>query len=224
MITAIQGYEFHAKAAGLTKPDSDYMSWGVWLTVPDVTDAGDINAATTGAFASGNLPFNVRAQLKGTATYNGDATGLYAAGGYVDYFDADVSLTANFGGNVGADDPATDAEDSNLLGAVNGTVTNIRAGGMDIDGMLTLKKANILDADASGSDGRGFNATVEGNLAGRAMVGNWGGQFYGPSNATGDAIESQYPTTAAGTFGATAPGNVNDPVRILGAFGAWKAD
>ena len=67
------------------------MAWGVWLTVPDVADDGTIDAATTGAFASGNQPFNVRAALKGSATYNGDATGLYAAGGYVDYFDADVS-------------------------------------------------------------------------------------------------------------------------------------
>ena len=171
VIKAIQGYEFHAKAAGLTKPDADYMSWGVWLTVPDVAADGTIGAATTGAFASGNDPFNVRAELKGTATYSGDATGLYAASGYVDYFDADVNLTANFGGNVGADSGATaGTPDDNLLGSVSGTVSNIRAGGMDIDGMLTLKMARILDGATD--NGRrlagtfaGFTGSTDGILA-----------------------------------------------------------
>ena len=56
------------------------------------------------------------------------------------------------------------------------------------------------------------------------MDGNWGGQFYGPNKATGKGIETEYPTTAAGTFSAHAPGHSTDPIRILGAFGAWKAD
>ena len=221
VIKSITGYEFHAKAAGMTMTDGDYLAWGVWLSIPDDVDT----VAAAGAFASGLQVFTVKAALKGTATYNGDASGLYSAGGMVEYFDADVSLMANFGGNVGADSGATPGTpDATLLGAVTGSVTNIRAGGMDIDGMLTLKKTNIVDDDTDGNFNGGFNGTVSGSLAGRAMVGNWGGQFYGPSSATGKAAETQYPTTAAGTFGASAPGNVNDPVRILGSFGAWKAD
>ena len=225
VILAIQGYRFYP-ATGVTRPDSDYMSWGVWLTVPDVTDAGVINPAMTGAFASGNLPFNVRAALKGTATYNGDATGLYAAGGYVDYFDADVTLNANFGGTEGADSDTTGdtTNDMLLLGVVTGTVSNITAGGMAVDGSLMLGRATVTTDTAGDASADGFTGATTGTLAGRAMVGNWGGQFYGPSSATGTAAQTQYPTTAAGTFGATAPGNVNDPVRILGAFGAWKAD
>jgi hypothetical protein len=227
VITAIQGYQFHP-AAGVTKPDADYMSWGVWLTVPNaVPTDGSPNLATAGAFASGNQPFSVRAALKGTATYNGDATGLYAAGGYVDYFDADVSLEANFGGTEGADSTAeTDANDMFLLGVVTGTVSNINAGGIAVDGSLMLGRATVTaDGDNAANPGTGgFAGKTSGTLAGRAMAGNWGGQFFGPSSATGTAAESQYPTTAAGTFGATAPGNVNDPVRILGAFGAWKAE
>ena len=227
VIKAIQGYEFHAKAAGLTKPDPDYMSWGVWLTVPDAVPAeGAANDSTVGAFASGNQPFNVRAALKGTATYNGDATGLYAAGGYVDYFDADVTLNANFGGTEGADSDTTGDTTNDMfrLGVVSGTVSNINAGGMSVDGSLMLGKAYIDTTTANGASNGGFLGDTTGTLAGRAMVGEWGGQFFGPSNATGDAAQTQYPTTAAGTFGATAPGNVNDPVRILGAFGAWKAE
>ncbi|MYE03106.1 MAG: hypothetical protein F4Y03_17895 [Alphaproteobacteria bacterium] len=226
-LVSIQGYEFRAATGTTTKADGDYLAWGVWLRVPNAapsaTDA--TTNATAGAFASGSDVFTVNAALKGTATYNGVATGVYSAGGMVEYFDADVSLMANFGGNVGADTGAVaGTPDDNLLGAVTGSVTNIMAGGMDIDGMLTLKKANIIDGDDSGSHAGGFTSTVSGTLAGRAMVGNWGGQFYGPNKASGKGIETEYPTTAAGTFGASAPGNVNDPIRILGSFGTWKAE
>ncbi len=223
-LVAIQGYEFLPATGTMTMADGDYLAWGVWLRVPTATEAA--NVAATGAFASGIDVFTVNARLKDSATYNGVATGLYSAGGMVEYFDADVSLTANFGGTVGADsdDDTSDSEGDDLLGAVTGTVSGIKAGGIDVEGMLTLKKANIIDGDDSGTHAGGFSSTVSGTLAGRTMVGNWGGQFYGPSSATGTAAQTQYPTTAAGTFGASAPGNVNDPIRILGSFGTWKAE
>ena len=57
------------------------------------------------------------------------------------------------------------------------------------------------------------------------MAGNWGGQFYGPNKATtGKAQETEFPTTAAGTFGADSDGVGTDKVRILGSFGTWKAE
>ncbi len=127
--------------------------------------------------AGGNDVFTVYAALKGTATYEGVATDMYSAAGKVQYFDADVSLIANFGGNVGADpvDATNDTEGDDLLGAVTGSVSNIKAGGMDIEGMLTLKKANIIDGNDYGSHAGGFSSTVWGTLAGRAISGNWGG-------------------------------------------------
>ena len=230
-IVSIQGYEFRRATGTTTMVDTDYLAWGFWLNVPnDVANMDASRLASAGAFASGSDVFTVHADLKGTASYNGVASGMYSAGGMVEYFDADVSLMANFGGTVGADsgDATNDAEGDDLLGAVTGSVTNIKAGGMDVEGMLTLKKANIIDGGTTpdtGNHAGGFNATVSGTLAGRAMVGNWGGQFYGPNKATtAKAQETEYPTTAAGTFGASAPGNVNDPIRILGSFGAWKAE
>ena len=86
----------------------------------------------------------------------------------------------------------------------------IRAGGMDVDGSLTLKRAPVVpDTDANRDSVTGFDGDVDaGTLAGRSMVGNWGGQFYGPNKASGKAcIETEYPTTAAGTFGADSPGH-----------------
>ncbi len=224
-IVALQGYGWQPQTSG-TNPvtDADYLAWGVWLTVPDAAPVeGTPNEASAGAFASGNDAFEVRAALKGTAAYNGVASGVYSAAGMVEYFDADVSLTANFGGTVGADsgDATNDPDGDMLLGAVTGTVSGIKAGGMDVDGMLTLKRAMVI---GDGTSSAGFDGDVSGSLAGRAMSGEWGGQFYGPNKASGKGIETEYPTTAAGTFGASAPGNANDPIRILGAFGSWKAE
>ena len=102
-ITGTTGYTWQPIADGTTpRNDADYLTWGVWLTVPDAAPA-DATPALAGAFASGSNVFEVRAELKGKATYNGVASGLYSAGGMVEDFDADVMLEANFGGIVGAD-------------------------------------------------------------------------------------------------------------------------
>ena len=226
-VVALQGYTFQPIASGTTDVlDADYLAWGVWLTVPDAT--ADTDLAATGAFASGNDAFQVRAELTGTATYNGVATGVYSAGGMVEYFDADVSLTANFGGTVGADStPLTGNADENdglLIGAVTGTVSGIMAGGMAVDGMLALKRAPVLAGAENGDSAGGFDGAAEGTVGGHLLKGLWGGQFYGPNDATADsmAARTEYPTTAAGTFAATGGGNT--PVSILGAFGSWKAE
>ena len=110
MITSITGYEFQpakSTAPADLKADTDYLAWGVWALVPDSDGTGTVPAATVGAFGSGTRAFTVHAELEGKATYAGVAHGLYAAGGMVEYFDADVTLEANFGGNVGADSGAT---------------------------------------------------------------------------------------------------------------------
>ena len=224
-VVALQGYTFQPIASGTTDVlDADYLAWGVWLTVPDATAATDL--AATGAFASGNDAFQVRAELTGTATYNGVATGVYSAGGMVEYFDADVSLTANFGGTVGADsDTETlDTNDGLLIGAVTGSVSGIRAGGMDVDGSLTLKRAPVIAGAENGDSSTGFDGAAEGTVGGHLLKGLWGGQFYGPNEEAADsmAARTEYPTTAAGTFAATGGGNT--PVSILGAFGSWKAE
>ncbi len=246
-IVANTGYTFH-ESDGTTKADSDYLAWGFWVTGSTVdslsgtTPPNTAPHAQAGAFAYGSDVFIVSPELKGTATYNGDASGLYSAAGMVEYFDADVSLTANFGGTVGADNsPANAANDGLLIGAVTGTVSNIRAGGMDVAGSLTLEKATVtrtangaavfdgttllLDPASDNHSVAGFSDEVSGTLAGRAMEGKWRGQFYGPNKArTAKAAETEYPTTAAGTFAAEAPGHSGDPVRILGSFGSRKAD
>ena len=221
------------------------MAWGVWLSVPndgaygtDDPDTGEIDEtapATAAAFASGNAVFGVKAALTGTATFVGSATGLYSAAGMVEYFDADATLEADFGSKSANDStPASfPAENDGLLhGAVTGTISNIKAGGMDVDGSLTLGRAPLIGAGADANaepptvnSASGFSGSTEGTLGGRAMSGNWGGQFYGKNKAPVGSVatRTEFPTGAAGTFGATT--SVGPPgASILGAFGAHRQE
>ncbi len=93
---------------------------------------------------------------------------------------------------------------------------------MDMEGSLTLKRAKVIAGAANGASDGGFIGVTEGTLGSALLKGAWGGQFYGPNKATGKAIESEFPTTAAGTFSGTSGGTA--PVSILGAFGSWKAE
>ena len=231
-IVAVQGYGWQPIGTTMsTNTDTDSLTWGVWLRVPNAVPTGTPpnNPATAGAFATGNDVFMVYPALKGTATYNGVASGLYSAAGMVEQFEADVMLEANFGGTLGADYVTTDttANDGQLLGIVTGAVSNINAGGMAVDGSLMLGRALVGDTTGTAGDPvmNGFTGETSGTLANRAMTGAWGGQFYGPNKATTDmARQTEYPTTAAGTFGAASGGTGADQVRILGSFGSWRAE
>ena len=236
-IVSAPGYAFH-ESDGITRQDGDYLAWGFWMqgstrsSGPTATNRD----AQAGAFAYGSDQFDVKTALTGTATYNGVANGMYSAGGMVEYFDADVTLNANFGGTVGADSDADVAgNDGLLLGAVTGSVSNIMAGGMAVDGSLTLKRAPIINDNTAVANGGvdqntadtgtftgPFTGDAEGTVGGALLKGNWGGQFYGPNKASGKGIETEYPTTAAGTFSVSGGGHT--PMSLIGSFGTWKAE
>ncbi len=109
----------------ITTPDTDYLAGGVWLIVPD--DTTSANDYVFGAFADGNDPFrqNNLTALQSTATYDGDATGLYSekmsGSTIIGYFDGDVRLTANFDGG------------ENDRGTISGSITNFEVDGDSVD-------------------------------------------------------------------------------------------
>ena len=69
-----------------------------------------------------------------TATYRGDANGAYLADGAMSYFEADVTLTAEF-------QNAADAGS----GTISGDVTNIVAAGKSIAGSIELQEHSFAD-------------------------------------------------------------------------------
>ena len=183
--------------------DTDYLSGGVWLFVPDnATSADDY---VFGAFVDGSDPFDQSiTALQGTATYEGDATGVYsgktAESTAIGYFNGDVELTANFGG-------------TSDLGTISGSITNFEVDGERTDDMLSLGTARIGSQNSGFFTGKMNGFDDEGSLRG-----NWGGQFFGNDEPDGK------PGSVGGTFGGTytytdsAQGTAN----FVGAFGAHK--
>ncbi len=183
----------------VTEPDDDYLALGIWLVVPD--NAASAADYVFGAFADGNDPFlqSNLAAVAGTATYDGDASGVYseksAGTTEIGNFEGDIRLMADFG-------------DANGLGTISGSVTNIEAGGDTLSGMLHLGSADI-GAQNSGF----FRGQASGTVEQRGYTGQWGGQFFGNGEPDGR------PGSVAGTFGGY---STDDAVNFVGVFDAHK--
>ena len=191
-------------------PAADYLAFGYWLYVP--ADRDDTQAYSFGVFGGGGHLFdeaNLRG-LEGTATYKGDATGMYFVGALSNSpatgnFTADVKLDADFG---------TGSE----MGSIEGMVGNLRFENHDSHAslfpeMIVLDGApdwladdfgimpystNIFDEPWGTIDPEGFAA---GGLYGTSsddnglFHGNWFAQFHNNGVAATD-----HPTAIAGVF------------------------
>lgn len=201
--------------------DTDWLSAGVWLTIPDDEEDGDY---AIGAFVFGNDPYkpagaSAAQSITGTATYAGQAFGRYAE---VDgdntetgRFTADAMLMADFG---------TDSE----LGTIYGNLSDFIANGQREAWAVNFESANIMmgmdDQDPPQvvpNSALRFDAGASGHARGHGLTGYWNGQFYGSpeAGATGDALQ---PGSAAGTFGLTTERDNEDGYSLTmgGAFAA----
>ena len=191
-----------------TVQDADYLAGGVWLYVPESGDAYQF-----GAFVDGGQPFSQSRieGLTGTATYAGDATGIYVekesstAAAEIGYFDADVTLTAHFG---------TNAE----LGTIGGVIDNFVEESTD-EAVVGNPEVTLRRADIGSANSGFFKGDTTATVSGREFTGKWGGQFYG-NGATATA----HPGSVAGTFGGAAPENADDgyEASFVGVYGAYK--
>ena len=224
-----------------TVPSADYLAIGHWLYVPeDVSDWVDYEF---GVYASGGDPFEVSylAALTGTATYLGDALGMYYVDGLSDdpiigSFTADVTLEADFG-------------DGSETGFISGEVNRFEFEhdvASSLPSTLTLTSnpydyvfggfgvpqgsTNILDTGWSGGDaypGGHAAARVTANVDGEGWHGEWHAAFYGNGLATTDIPPSyvEHPTSVAGTFNvSTYDDNKRVDSGLAGSFGAHRYD
>ena len=187
----------------------DYLTFGVWLTVPEqVADDHSV-----GAYATGGDPFNGHVPgLTGEPTYEGPAVGIYgkrvAGTGTSDVgsFTADASLTAKFND-----------------GSVSGYVTSFKENGKPLGAWkVKLNFGDSGDNELGPNFGGGTQISKTGNDPDMKGTGAWTGQFYG---------NGQQPGSVAGTFN-TKTGTLDkimsdDQVDqgflgIVGAFGAKK--
>ena len=205
--------------------DTDWLSAGVWLTIPDDEEDGDY---AIGAFVFGNDPYKpadeaTAQSITGTATYAGEAFGRYAE---VDgdntetgRFTADAMLMADFG-------------DASAMGTIHGNLSNFVANGQSETWAVNFESADIMmgmtdeatPAVIPNSALR-FNAGASGHARGHGLTGYWNGQFYGSPEATATGDDLQ-PGSVAGTFGLTTERDNEDDYSLTmgGAFAAHQQD
>ncbi len=157
-----------------------------------------------------------------TATYRGDANGAYLADGNMSYFEADVTLTAEFQNAAGTGS-----------GSIEGAVTNIVAAGKSIAGSIELQEPKF-----------GIGTTIEaafggeavGVVDGKSFSGDWKGQFFGirnrrstktetidtndPQRTVTTTYSAEAPGSVAGTFYATQQSNPAGSAALIGSFAA----
>lgn len=190
----------------LTQSDTDYLVGGVWLFVPQgATSTRDLEIGTFADGPDANLTPTAYLTASSTATYRGDAYGLYLgrradASEFGGGFDANIRLTANFGGTA----------------TISGSISDVYVSGIGENTIeplpgnpsLFLQSATIDGASAGGF----FTGNTRAAVAGYTYSGKWGGQFYG-SQAD----------TVGGTFGGSTSGNADGyEESFIGVFGAYK--
>ena len=238
-VEVISGYRFTGTRVFppvLEMADADFLIFGVWLQEGPPATTGEPNSYQFGAFADGGNEAPTPADMAGTATYNGSATGVHAINDRIDYFYGDATLNADFG-------------DGAAQGTVTGMIHNIVAGGDALNGYDdNIIHLDLNDADAAAATPS--NIATTGSFDGRArlgpgtqrldrefdyyMEGTWAGQFYNeevddPDTAVNETITNP-PDAAAGTFGVTRTDNMgtatdtSDDITesFVGAFGTHE--
>ena len=248
--------------------DTDYLLVGIWLTVDNATlgnstiqafahgsqpipaaptlcsgldgpttpPSSTVGTTTTTRTCANPTEFNqivnfVDDGKNFTATYTGDANGAYIAGGDTSYFTGSVELTAEFINPTGGTGDGR--------GSIGGAVTNITAGGQQMEGSIELQK-QTLGNDISTAFTTGTAAAVVDN---KSFSGAWKGQFFGMRYTrtqatvpvrdttvdpvtTATTITTTYspeaPGSVAGTFFVKQLSNPAGEAAFIGAFGAHR--
>ena len=212
--------------------DTDWLSTGVWAYAPAggptgpgrwTEDGDDSRGYRFGVFADGGDPFLVSngaltlAALTGTATYEGEAAGVYSrrtgateATRRNDLFSADATLTIDFSEMPRPTDQ----------GAATGRIHNIAVDGTPISGNPEIA---LSDGRVGGGAYAGIhNGNTSMTFDGASWDGDWGAAFFG-NPASGATGADRLPGSVAGTFGVQKGiwGRA-DGDAFIGAFGAHR--
>ena len=183
---------------------TDWLATGVWAYAPHQAPPSkylrDTRGHRFGVFADGGDSFRASggavAELTGTATYEGDAAGVYSrltgateATRRNDLFSADATLTIDFSVKPGR----------YREGAATGRIHNIAIDGTPIAGNpeIALREGYLTgNNNTISSDFSGTSMTFDG----ASWTGDWGAALFGnpASDATG---ADRLPGSVAGTFG-----------------------
>ena len=209
------GWIFTPDAGAMSDvPDTSYLHYGFWLKkttdgdgVLTYDEVETFAGASTGLPASGSV-----ADVTGTASYSGDAVGVYVhhmlseGGGQIEsstagHFKADASLTATFGQPTAPNNNIP----PNQVDTITGTINNFTlSGGETQDWSVNLARSSVSET-----------GTHSGMAEGGGASGSYSATFHG-SVAPVDTVVPQ-PSAVVGEFNA----NMSNG-SVAGAFGADK--
>ncbi len=203
--------------------DTDWLATGMWAWTPANGAAEDY---WFGVFADGGEPVQDRFyrnsdSLTGVATYAGSASGVYTrpvdGAARNDFFEADVTLTADFSAR----------KRYSYAGEVSGSVSGFEIAGAAIAGAPVLTLEGWINVSGGGASPGTVRGRTSMSFGGNEWTGRWGSQFFGRDDDGGA------PSSIAGTFGVA----VDPPDWLLrrdkipnstafqafvGAFGAYR--
>ena len=187
------------------RPDTSYTVMGYWID-----EDGEIYGIDTFATAKYTPRTTEIRRLTGSATYSGDAVGVYVMNKgdetnmdlHDGEFKATVSLTADFGISESSNDHAF---------TVSGTIEDFESFTRAADDLsawtLELNESSVNKSDGS------FSGATTGE-------GNWQGQFYGTDNLDTAVTTDDLPLAAVGDFS----GDFGNSNQVVGVFSAEKTE
>ena len=200
-------------------PDQDWIVFGAWLTTPDDTMNG---SHRLGVFHDGmrTYAYDTSAAPKGSAKYNGSATGVYMSmpDGAAGLFTARVMLDANYdvaGTDHRLSGQIDDFKDTRgfYLGSDTAADPNDLDDGGENDWFVILN-ASPIAADGVVDGTGGIGGAADGVNWG---TGEWSAQLYGRvAKKDGTRIKAE---AVAGQFRAQS-GSGGSNRAVVGAFGA----
>ena len=225
-ITAMTNWVFTpAEGATSDVPDADYLHYGFWLKRTKDSDGNVTSYDEVETFAGSSVTASTAvADVDGTASYLGGATGVYVhtvsnsngsrAQATSGHFTADASLEATFGQVAVSDTDTRGTIAENLLNTLTGTINNFDlSGGEDQQWSVTLDGTIATNAATGTAKGGGMGD------------GSFSASFYGPSGEVDHDNDGNTPTV--NTAPHTIIGEFNSNFTngsVAGAFGAREDD
>ena len=221
VVSAMGGDWTFTPDAGATSDvaDVDYLHYGFWLKkTKDKDGVFTYNEVETFADASVPASGNITT-VRGTATYNGGATGVYvknvfSSSGDVEtatsgHFTATANLTATFGQVHQGDDPADDSQPGtiapNMLNMLTGTIFDFQLSGGEMNNWKAVLSGTITPSNGTVSGtAKGGSPSNDGSLSAtfHGGVDSVNGVIPKPGSVVGEFNSFFSDGSAAGAFGA----------------------
>ena len=210
--------------------DGSYLTFGVWMDIPDASTAGSGNFLF-GTFTGGPVGRRVpltggagRVNMSGTASYAGVATGVYSKATYTGMGSSRALASTRIGSFTATATLSADFAAAGSFTGIGGSITNFKENGESLGawhvGLQTASASNSGTPELINGNfiGSGNGRARIGPAATDYLSGAWNAIFYRGDGESGTTI----PQYVTGTFRANTGAENNDSLILLGVYAAER--